>query len=1071
VSSSPSSGLEVVETLLAQVLAHPGAGRGDALDRACLEHPEHAVPLRELFELVRGLDLPDPGGPSLPDRIGDFEIVERIGAGGMGVVYLASQPSLGRKVALKLIRSEFLHSSSARERFRREARTMARLRHPSIVPVHAVGEHEGAPFFAMAWIEGRSLDAVMEQRRAGSLPEAGDPLTRDAWWRTVTRLGIELARGLEHAHERGVLHRDLKPSNVMVTREGHAVLLDFGLAQTQDDEPRLTRSGSQPGSLPYMAPEQVRGEGTAVSAATDVYGLGATLFEALTLRPPFAAATRAQLEQEIATAPAPSIRALAPEVPRDLAAVVDVCLRKRPSSRHGSAAELRAELECVLAGRPVRSRSLSPIRRLACTAWRRRLRALLAVTIPLLGLAGVGLLTLWPEASLARGIREQQALASRLDAGFELLAAQRWNDAETHFSVLVAEAPGEEALAGWALATLRRERFGPCLEVLDRHAASVEASVGLRWLRAACRRNTGDLARAEAEERSLPRPSNPLSIYLYVAGRMPAICDGDWAPRVDCLQWLRRCTTLGGGDRPLYLVELAHVLSHDPSDRTTEERTRLAHLLLARWTGLSPRVAFYAADLLPHGSREQVEALELVSDRHHGAAIALLRLRQASGDVDGARAVVERFAAVRGPRAPGSIRLRAALHWEKGDRTTALAVLEAELGLVRSLQILWCQYTDYLAGAGRLNEAVDEARAMARAMDSAAVDATLARTLSRAGLVAEALPVFARAVERQPTSGRALVDYAAALTASDDPSAALHIYRRAATVADHPDAHRFLGSRSLRLRTFAAGARHFAAAWAQQPHDWTHPRWLALCLIEDDRADEAETILERAAERFPDNLRIGLLRLEAAAALGRHAEAIQGVRELGDRVEVDHRLCVQAARVLRKAGRPEEGETILRAALTRWPAAHLAQAELGVALSTQGRHAEARSAFEAALALAPSSPGYLGRLGLACARLGEPNQAIVSLSSAALAGLADPEFLRELATLLTARGRGQAAAAVYRGLIERGDDSPRLRLDYGRLLGQSGDHAAATIQFGAARDGSSPGSALRAEALAALEGR
>ena len=215
----------------------------------------------------------------------------------MGVVYLARQESLGREVAVKLIRRDQLHLANSRARFRREVEAVARMKHPAIVPVYAVGEEGGIPYFAMERIDGVSMQDLLDELRgtppasigadelrralpsssaSGSSPDA----PRIGSWRVfVLSVARDIASALEHAHERGVLHRDVKPSNILVDARGHAFLVDFGLATT--DEPgELTRTGSRLGSLPYMSPEQVRGE--AADPRTDVYGLGAATYEMLT---------------------------------------------------------------------------------------------------------------------------------------------------------------------------------------------------------------------------------------------------------------------------------------------------------------------------------------------------------------------------------------------------------------------------------------------------------------------------------------------------------------------------------------------------------------------------------------------------------------------------------------------------------------------------------------------------------------------------------------------------------------------------------------------------------------------
>ena len=246
--------------------------------------------------------------PTLPERLGEFRLIRQLGRGGMGVVYLAEQDRLQRTVALKLMHPETMYFPNARERFEREVQAAAGLRHPGIVPVHTFGEADGVPFYAMERVIGASLAEVLAQV-AGTPCERLDapalrvalgkaleakgedaqvamaPLFTGTWVRACCRIIGEVARALQHAHEHGVLHRDLKPSNILLDADGQVLLIDFGLALARNDA-RITRTGAMLGSLPYMAPEQIRGESAAIDARTDVYALGVTLYELLTLTLP-----------------------------------------------------------------------------------------------------------------------------------------------------------------------------------------------------------------------------------------------------------------------------------------------------------------------------------------------------------------------------------------------------------------------------------------------------------------------------------------------------------------------------------------------------------------------------------------------------------------------------------------------------------------------------------------------------------------------------------------------------------------------------------------------------------------
>ncbi|TAH38029.1 MAG: serine/threonine-protein kinase [Planctomycetota bacterium] len=384
---SPDEVLRLVERCL-DALDERRKSRGAAgeipasalIEELLAPHPELAPAVRARLEwLARTGMLDDGGGDAgagareFPERLGDFRLLEPLGRGGMGVVYRAHQESLGRDVALKLIRASEMFFPGARARFQREVEAVARLNHPGIVSIHVVGEDHGVPYFAMEYVAGLSVDHLL--RRLGQLrPErlsgkdmqaalaggAGSGSSTSSvfalgWVDACFRLMMEAGEALAHAHERGVLHRDIKPSNVMVTPGGHARVLDFGLAWSEGARP-LTRSGSQPGSLPYMAPEQVRGDGAAIDARTDVYGLGVTLYEMLTLRSPYAADTVERTRDRVLAGRPVPIDRLNTAVPWDAETVCLTAMDPDPGRRYASMEALVDDMRRFLARQPIRAR-------------------------------------------------------------------------------------------------------------------------------------------------------------------------------------------------------------------------------------------------------------------------------------------------------------------------------------------------------------------------------------------------------------------------------------------------------------------------------------------------------------------------------------------------------------------------------------------------------------------------------------------------------------------------------------------------------------------------------------------
>ncbi len=384
---------EALEEALASALAAHEAGGTTALEQFLARHDDPGGGLREALGDLASVHLLSPGRReraagfpaagllgtdalptrSLPIQFGEFRVKALLGVGGMGVVYLAEQPSLGREVALKVVRPELLFFDGARERFRREIDAVARLEHPAIVPILATGLTDGVPYYAMPRIRGTSAEAVVAALSGGApaprtgaelravlaaavdgVPADGEEVFAGRYWQTVVRLVRQAALGIAHAHSRGILHRDLKPSNLMLTASGHAVVLDFGLAHASGDA-HLTRTGSAAGSPVYMAPELLRGE--PADERSDVYGLAATLHCLLARRPPFDAVEPEALRAQILAGARPDpVRAA--DGPPELRLVLACALDVERARRYPSAGAFADDLQAVLDGRPLAARPL-----------------------------------------------------------------------------------------------------------------------------------------------------------------------------------------------------------------------------------------------------------------------------------------------------------------------------------------------------------------------------------------------------------------------------------------------------------------------------------------------------------------------------------------------------------------------------------------------------------------------------------------------------------------------------------------------------------------------------------------
>ncbi len=393
------------------------SGGEPALEEFLARHPEHAADVRgHVVRLARmGLagaaDARRESGPS--DRLGNFLLIENIGQGGMGLVWEAEDVTLGRRVALKMIRPEQLWFPGARERFRREVEAVARLQHPGIVPVYSAGDEGGVPFFTMELIDGCTLADVLrvlrgrdparlhgsdlglaiEQasaRRGDRASSTASATFQGSWIHACLQIARQVAEALDHAHGRGLVHRDVKPSNIAITRSGRAMLLDFGLVRSEAND-ALTRSGSQPGSLPYMSPEQLDGDDE-LTARTDVYSLGAVMYELFTLVPAFADDSFERLRQRIALGEIARPRDRNASIPWDVETVCLTALAREPEQRYWSADDLARDLGNLLARRPIEARRAGALLRLLRWSQRHpRSSAALIAAVPLVLVALAGI--------------------------------------------------------------------------------------------------------------------------------------------------------------------------------------------------------------------------------------------------------------------------------------------------------------------------------------------------------------------------------------------------------------------------------------------------------------------------------------------------------------------------------------------------------------------------------------------------------------------------------------------------------------------------------------------------------
>jgi serine/threonine protein kinase len=503
----------------------------------------------QLAECLDGIDLAHRAGaafknehasnerrPDLPsDPLGDFKIVREIGRGGMGVVYEAIQMSLGRRVALKVLPFAATFDSKHLQRFHNEAHAAGQLHHTNIVPVYNVGCERGVHYYAMQLIDGHSLATIIQQLRnqqyrnqtappASSAPtqklvpdfarsqrqakETVGPVALtlstlrsgrgDEFHRTAAQYAIQAAEALEHAHQFGIVHRDIKPGNLLGEDRGRLWVTDFGLAQFHSDA-GLTQTGDMMGTLRYMSPEQASGKRLAVDHRTDIYSLGATLYELVTLEPIFPGLSREEiLHQILNREPAPP-RTIAKNVPVDLETIILKAVSKSPADRYASAADLAADLRRFLEFKPIAAKRPSLFDR--GKKWLRRHPAVAwtALTVLAFGAIGFGIST----ALIARERGKERKRAHEAEARF-LLARQAADDMIQIADEELSDNPFMEG----AYKRMLESALGHYQRFIEERSSDPDAQAELAATRDRVKRLVADLAMLQGD-RNLPLLREP----------------------------------------------------------------------------------------------------------------------------------------------------------------------------------------------------------------------------------------------------------------------------------------------------------------------------------------------------------------------------------------------------------------------------------------------------------------------------------------------------------------------------------------------------------------------------------
>jgi tetratricopeptide (TPR) repeat protein len=966
----PSADEPVLFDLVEEMAARLQSDDAAAVEAWTAAQGVYAERLRRLLPTVRvmaelgsadGQAPPGPEDGPVAGLLGDYRIVREVGRGGMGVVYEAEQISLGRRVALKVL--PFAATMDARhlQRFKNEARAAASLHHEHVVPVHGVGCERGVHFYAMQFIDGTTLaQAIRGLRDAGdgpaASPDAGPnsdattapaaaPPTAEsralgkAHFRRAAELIAQAADALEYAHSVGVVHRDVKPGNLMVDAAGKLWVTDFGLAKL-DAAAGVTVSGDLLGTLRYMSPEQALAKHGLVDHRTDVYSLGATLYELLTLQPAVDGPDREEILRRIAfEEPAPP-RKLARSIPAELETVTLKALAKDPADRYPAAAEMAEDLRRWLAGKPVQARRAGPWERAA--KWVRRrpaLAGLLAVSaVAVLGLvAGLA----WHNAQLRDAAERERNQA--LEANLQKEEAQK----QRAFARRAADKMYTQVAAKWLASEpgsekLQREFLEEALRFYQELAREPDADPSVQKELANAYRRMGDIhlklgrpaeaeqalgkAMALAEQLAAQHPDQAdyqedLASIYYQVGNLHKDTSRPQAGE----EYFRRSLAI---DRKLAalvpsvprhrqqigmaLINLGAVLLNTGRHREAEEAWREARSVLEKVTAESPETAEYHFTL-------------------GGALNNLAILVAQQGKLGDARDLLE-----------DAIR----------HQKTALRINPRNK---RALTFLDSHYSCLSEVLRRLGE---PAKALTAMRESIAVAERLVaefpETASHRSSLAQGQVALGQFYLNTGHPGEAEASFRSALATLE--KAAADFPRVAVNKGMLAEIHNYLGTVACDFqRKYPEAEAEFREAIRLRPGSFDGHHNLGNALSRQKRYAEAEAAYREALRRKPADAeaheRLGL----ALAAQSRYAEAEAAYRE-AIRIKPDsHGGHFNLGTLLADhLGQPKQAEAEFREALRLkpdYPGAHL---NLGIVLVRQGRLREAEAEFREAVRLRPN---------------------------------------------------------------------------------------------------------------------
>ncbi|MCB9833850.1 MAG: tetratricopeptide repeat protein [Planctomycetes bacterium] len=996
------------------------------------------------------------------DRVGPYLIEKEIGRGGQGQVYRAMDTRLGRRVALKILTNLGPGAEKQLARFKREAEVTARLDHPGICGIHDAGVENGVPFIAMRYVSGETLGARISRTRGLSLDlgedgsleavdfedeaddaeqDRDDLISADmekAQLDAILLIFEKTARTLQAAHEAGVVHRDIKPGNIMITDEGEPILLDFGLASDDhDDAHSLTMTGDLFGTPAYMSPEQIAGQRIHLDARSDVYSLGVTLYEALTLRRPWQASTREGLYQAIMTKEAPDPRQHNRTITRDMKVVLECALEKDRDRRYSSAAAFADDLAAVRQGRPVSAIRIGALGRTIRWAKRKPARAALAATIvvgfPLVtALGGIVLANLGDiRARKAALVREE--VEEDLQNGFEAIEARDPESALARFRNALDQDPSEPAAySGAAFALFRLGRPDEAAKLLIEARSKIDDPARLVSLEIEAMRATHREDEASQREKDARPPRDALDWFLAglevgyqkgFASSIPTPRSRDLARKA--VDFYYRAAHSSPNARLVYHSVLLHAASYARDEATS---LATADVIQTLWPQSAVAWSSIGSALEPFDPDRALDAHRRAAELEPDGVLYLSEYANAladSGDIDGAKNIFTRAEPLDDGREITAVCL-AKCEIAVDDMSAARTRLE--LALQKRPESVRLRFL--LASAMASADDFEPAAAIFRELEeenpeSSIIVMSLARTLQEAGRYEEAREAARRAAAIDDSSaGPHLVITSCNIKEGRLDEAAISLKeatsRDLIAVEDIKIAARHLSvlgesQRGLDLLTRNDKAiEKSALCW--------HERGVILNRL--DRIEEALAAFQRCEAIDPTTESLYSNMMAMYYKLGRYEDSLAAY-EKGLAIDPRDVNCItNAVNVFFALDRPEDALKAADTLIEMHPEKAFGYGSRALALSKLKRPTEAIVAARKAIAMSPDDGDAHRVLGVSLVETGQRDEALEEFRVAFRLDPDDRDNATNLMSLLTGRGLWQEAAPVVdRAIAAHPDDA------------------------------------------------